>query len=273
MKGEYFKDKVIIVTGASSGIGLASARLFGSLGAKVVMAARSYGKLVEIAPSVSPDPDKVLCVKTDVSVEADCKNLIDKTVEKFGGIDILVNNAGVSMRAMFKDLELSVIRSLMDVNYWGTVQCTKFALPYLLKSKGQVVGIISVAGFAALPARTGYSSSKYAIRGFLDTIRIEHLKDGLGVLTFAPGYTDSNVRRAALTADGTPQGDTPLKEDKLMTAETCAKHLARALSKRKSQVILTALGRFTVLFHALTPRLMDWIIYKYIAREDGSPFK
>lgn len=269
----YFQGKVIIVTGASSGIGLASARLFGSLGAKVVMAARSYDKLVELAPSVSSDSSKVLCVKADVSVEEDCRALVDKTVETFGGIDILVNNAGLSMRAMFKDLDLSVIKRLMDVNFWGTVYCTKFALPYLLASKGQVVGVISTAGYCALPARTGYSSSKYAIRGFLDTIRIEHLKDGLNVLVFAPGYTASNVRNAALTADGSAQGDTPLKEDKLMSAEDCAVRLAKALSKRRSELILTGLGKVSVLVHRLFPRLMDKLTYKFIAREAGSPFK
>lgn len=273
MHPEYFKDKVIIITGASSGIGLASARLFGSFGANVVMAARSLDKLQELAPSVNADPDKVLCVKTDVTKEDDCRNLIDCTVRKYGRIDILVNNAGISMRAMFKDLDLSVIRSLMDVNFWGTVQCTKFALPYLLQSKGQVVGVISIAGFSALPARTGYSASKYAIRGFLDTIRIEHLKDGLNVLVFAPGYTDSNVRRAALTADGSPQGETPLKEDKLMSAEKCAEYLAKGLEKRKSQMILTGLGKVTVLAHRLFPRLTDKLTYGFIAKEAGSPFK
>lgn len=273
MNKEYFRDKVIIVTGASSGIGLASARLFASLGALVVMAARSYDKLLELAPSVNPDPERILCVKTDVTKEADCANLIGETVRKFGKIDILVNNAGISMRAMFKDLELDVIRSLMDVNFWGTVQCTKYALPYLLESKGQVVGVISIAGFSALPARTGYSASKYAVRGFLDTVRIEHLKDGLNVLVFAPGYTESNVRKAALTADGTPQGETPLKEDKLMSAEECARHLAKGLEKRKSQVVLTGLGKATVLAHNLFPRLTDKLTYGYIAKETGSPFK
>lgn len=273
MNRSYFKDKVIIITGASSGIGLASARLFGSLGAKVVMAARHLDKLEAEAASVNADLSKVLCVKTDVTKEEDCKALIENTVEKFGGIDILVNNAGISMRAMFNDLDLSVIHSLMNVNFWGTVNCTKFALPWLLKSKGSVVGVISIAGYSALPARTGYSASKYAIRGFLDTLRIEHLKDGLNVLVFAPGYTASNVRNAALTADGSAQGETPLDEGKLMSAEKCAEYLAKALASRKSEVILTALGKITVLAHRLFPRLTDKLTYKYIAREKDSPFK
>ena len=272
MKEAYFKDKVIIVTGASSGIGLAACRLFGRLGAKVVMAARSFDKLCSLAPSVAPE-DHVLAVRCDVSDEQDCKDLVKSAVDRFGRIDILVNNAGLSMRAMFKDLDLSVIHKLMDVNFWGTVNCTKYALPYLLESKGQVVGVISIAGYSALPARTGYSSSKYAIRGFLDTLRIEHIKDGLGVLVFAPGYTSSNVRNAALTADGSPQGETPLDEDKLMSAEDCALHLARGLEKRKSEVILTGLGRATVWAHRLFPRLTDKLTYKYIARETDSPFK
>ncbi len=273
MRPDCFKDKVIIITGASSGIGLASARLFGSYGAKVVMAARSYEKMMELSPSVSEDSSRVLCVKTDVSVEDDCRNLIEETVARFGKIDILVNNAGLSMRAMFKDMDLSVIKKLMDVNFWGTVYCTKYALPYLLDVKGQVVGVISVAGYSALPARSGYSSSKYAIRGFLDTIRIEHLKDGLNVLVFAPGYTDSNVRKAALTADGSPQGETPLNEERLMSAEDCARFLARALARRRSEMILSGLGKATVWVHKNFPRLIDKLTYSFIAKEAGSPFK
>lgn len=272
MNQAYFKDKVIIVTGASSGIGLASARLFGNMGAKVVMAARSLDKMQSVAPSVA-DAEHVLCVKCDVSQEADCQRLVELAVERFGRIDILVNNAGLSMRAMFKDLDLKVIHKLMDVNFWGTVNCTKYALPYLLEAKGSVVGVISIAGYSALPARTGYSSSKYAIRGFLDTLRIEHLKDGLNVLVFAPGYTASNVRNAALVADGSAQGETPLDEGNLMSAEECALHLAKSLSKRRSQTILTALGKATVWAHRLFPGLTDKLTYSYIAREAGSPFK
>lgn len=273
MLASYFKDKVIIVTGASSGIGLAAAKLFGSFGANVVMASRSISKLEELSVEVSAAPSKVLCVKTDVSDENDCRNLVEKTVERFGKIDILVNNAGLSMRAMFKDLDLKVIHKLMDVNFWGTVNCTKYALPYLLESKGSVVGVISIAGYSALPARTGYSASKYAIRGFLDTLRIEHLKDGLNVLVYAPGYVSSNVRNAALTADGSPQGETPLDEDKLMSAEETALRLAKALRKRKSEVTLTALGKVTVIGRHIIPRIADRITYKFIAREVNSPFK
>ena len=267
---QYFKDKVIIVTGASSGIGLAAARLFGSYGAKVVMAARSLEKMQAQAASVGAE---VLCVKCDVSVEADCKSLVEKTVERFGRIDILVNNAGLSMRAMFKDLDLDVIRRLMDVNFYGTVYCTKYALPYLLEAKGQVVGVISIAGYSALPARCAYSSSKYAIRGFLDTIRMEHMYDGLNVLVFAPGYTESNVRNAALTADGSAQGKTPLEEGKLMSAERCAEYLAKGLRKRKSELILTGLGKATVWAHRLFPRATDRMTYRFVAREADSPFK
>ena len=274
MKRDYFKDKVMIITGASSGIGLASAKLFASLGAKLALAARSEDKLQALAAQISRNPeDDILCVKTDVSVEEDCKKLINKTVEKFGRIDILVNNAGLSMRAMFRDLDLSVIRTLMDVNFWGTVYCTKYALPYLLHAKGSVVGVISIAGFAGLPGRTGYSSSKYAIRGFLDTLRIEHLYDGLHVMIFAPGFTASNVRNAALTADGSRQGETPRDEGKMMTAEECAMHLARGLRRRSREVVLTPIGKLTVWMHNLFPSLTDRLEFSYMAKEPGSPFR
>ena len=205
----YFKNKVIIITGASSGIGLASARLFASLGAKLSLAARSIDKLDSLAAEITDDKTRVMCIKTDVSVEDDCRKLIDETVAKYGKIDVLINNAGLSMRAPFKEVKLEVIERLMNVNFWGTVYCTKYALPWILKSKGSIVGVISTAGYVALPGRTGYVTSKFAIRGFLETIRMEHLNDGIHVMVFAPGYTASNVRNAALLADGTPQGYSP----------------------------------------------------------------
>lgn len=265
---EYFKDKVMVITGASSGIGLASARLFASYGARLALAARSIDKLKTLASEISSDPSKVLCIKTDVSIEEDCRNLIESTVKHFGRIDFLINNAGISMRASFSNVDLNVIRRLMDVNFWGTVCCTKYALPYLLESKGSVTGVISVAGYAGLPGRTGYATSKFAIRGFLETLRMEHQEDGLHVLVFAPGYTSSNVRNAALLADGSPQGTTPKDESNLMSAEEVAQKLAWGLYRKKREMILTALGYWDVWFYKRFPRLMDWVQLNYIRKHE-----
>ena len=270
--------KVIIITGASSGIGLASVRLWASHGNKLVLAARSLDKLEAAAAEILADPatppeTELLCVKTDVSVEEDCRRMVEQTVARFGGIDILVNNAGVSMRALFLDVDLAVLHRLMDVNFWGTVYCTKYALPYILERKGSVVGVISAAGYAGLPARTGYCSSMFAVRGFLETIRIEHVKEGLHVLVFAPGFTTSNVRRAALTADGTPQGDSPRDESKMMSAEKVARKLERAIERRKREVILTFIAHLELFVQRHLSRHMDRWSYNYMAREPGSPLK
>lgn len=272
MRIKYFKDKVIIVTGASSGIGLAAARLFASLEAKVVMASRSLEKLEQIKNEM-PDPTKILCVKTDVAKEEDCKNLIEETVKTFGHIDVLVNNAGISMRAMFIDLDLDVIRRLMDTNFWGTVYCTKYALPYLLESKGSVVGVISTAGHIGLPGRTGYSASKFAIRGFLNTLRVEHRYDNLHVMVFAPGFTSSNIRNVALLADGSPQGMTPRDENKMMSAEKVARRMAYGLRLRKNEMILTPMGKMTKFFNFVLPKFVEWVEYKMMAKEPESPIK
>jgi len=266
------KDKVVIITGASSGIGLAAARAFASKGAKVVIAARREDVLLKIAENLSQTTE-VLAVKTDVSREEDCRNLIEQSVARFGKIDILVNNAGISMRAMFKDLDLSVIKKLMDVNFWGTVYCTKYALPHILKTNGSVVGVISIAGFKGLPARTGYSASKFAIYGFLDTLRVEHLKDNLHVMIFAPGFTASNIREEALVSDGSRQGETPRDESAMMTADECVKHLIKGIEKRKAQVILTPVGKLTVILNKFFPRLVDKLEYNYMKKEPDSPLK
>lgn len=268
------KDKVVIITGASSGIGKALAYEFGNNGAKVVLAARNLSKLQEIVTNLNELGIQSICVQTDVTIEDDCKRLIEKTIEKFGWIDVLINNAGISMRAIFIDLQLHVMRRLMDTNYWGTVYCTKFAMPFLLKSRGSLVGVISIGGYVGMPGRSAYTASKFAVRGFLDTVRVENLKTGLHVLVVAPGFTASNIRRAALLADGSLQGETPRDENHMMSAETVANHVYKAVVRRKSQLILTFLeGKFTVFLGKFIPRFLDKLIYNTFAKETNSPLK
>lgn len=269
---QYFEGKVAIVTGASSGIGLATATLLAKYKAKVVLAARSEDKLNEICKNLSQYAE-VISVKTDVSVESDCRNLVEQTVKRFGRIDILINNAGISMRAMFKDLDLNVIRRLMDVNFWGTVYCTKYALPYILENKGSIVGVISTAGYKGLPGRTGYSASKFAINGFLDTLRSEHLYDGLHVMIYAPGFTSSNIRKTALMADGSQQGETPREEGKMMTSERVAEIMLNHIRKRSRRATLTFTSKLLLVLTRLFPTITDHMEYWYMAREPDSPFK
>lgn len=273
-KTSKMKDKVVIITGASSGIGLACAREFAGRGALVSVCARSADKLEEIKSEFDAAGHKLLVTEADVSREEDCKRLIDNTVREFGKIDILINNAGMSMRALFVDLHLDVMRKLMDINFWGTVYCTKYALPYILEQKGSVVGVSSIAGFIGLPGRAGYSASKYAMHGFLNTLRVENLRKGLHVLIVAPGFTASNIRKTALTADGSAQGETPRNENKMMSAEEVALRIIKAIQKRKRTLILTFVeGKLTVFLSKWLPALVDKLSYNVMAKEPDSPFK
>jgi short-subunit dehydrogenase len=268
-----FRDKVVIITGASSGIGEATAREFAKNGSKVVLAARSEQKLSRITQELISQNLDAFYVKTDVSVEEDCRNLINKAIEKYGTIDILVNNAGISMRASFTDVDLKVLHRLMDVNFWGTVYCTKYAIPYLISNKGSLVGVSSVAGFHGLPGRTGYSASKFAIHGFLETIRIENLKKGLHVMIIAPGFTTTEIRKHALNASGSEQGESPLDEGSLMSPEYVAKWILKGIRKKKRNKLLTWYGRLTALFQRIIPEVVDRAYYYEFSKEPESPLK
>uniref|UniRef100_UPI003216F1BC SDR family oxidoreductase n=1 Tax=uncultured Draconibacterium sp. TaxID=1573823 RepID=UPI003216F1BC len=266
------QKKVVVITGASSGIGKALAEKYAAEDFNLVLAARRIDRLQELQQKLNNV--EVLPVQTDVSKEEDCKRLIDKAIEKFGKIDILINNAGISMRAAFIDVETDVLRRLMDVNYWGTVYCTKYALPHVLEQKGSIVGVISTGGYIGLPGRTGYSGSKFAVRGFLDTVRIEYLRAGLHVLVVAPGFTASEIRKTALVQDGSEQGETPRNESKMMTAERCASIMYRAIKNRRRKMIVSFWdGKLIVLVAKLWAWVVDQILYAVFKSEPDSPLK
>lgn len=266
------KDKVVIITGASSGIGKALTYEFALQGSKIVIGARNYDELRKIAEDIRNKGGEVIVVQTDVSKESDCKNLILTTIEEFGHIDILINNAGISMRALFEHSDLEVIQKLMNVNFWGTVFCTKYALPHIIEQNGSVVGVSSVAGIKGLPARTGYSASKFAMDGFLEALRVENLKKGIHVLIAYPGFTSSNIRNTSLNGHGTQQGESPRNEDDMMSAEAVAKHLHNAVVKRKNKIVLTSEGKMISILNKFIPDFLDKMIYNNLAKESDSPF-
>lgn len=267
------KNKTIIITGGSSGIGEATAFAFAKRGANIVLAARRANKLTEVADTCIKMGANAMVVVCDVTREEDCSRLITTTVEKFGEIDVLVNNAGISMRAMLNDCDIDVIKQVMDTNFWGAVYCTKYALPYLLKNKGSVISVSSVSAILGLPARTGYSASKFALDGFMQSLRIETLHQGLHVGIVYPGYTESNIRNFALNKDGKPQQESPLDERKLMPASKVADTIVNLVIKRKRQKILTNLGHLSKWLNTFFPSWVDGLVYKFVSKEKDSPFK
>ncbi|MFD1255878.1 SDR family oxidoreductase [Mucilaginibacter terrae] len=267
-------NKVVIITGASSGIGKALAYELAGRGAKLVLGARQYVSLCEITSDIQKQYNtKALAVQCDVSVEEDCAFLIKQTILTFGKIDVLINNAGISMRALFNDLDLKVLKSLMDVNFWGTVYCTKYALPEIIKTKGTVVGVSSIAGYKGLPGRTGYSASKFAMNGFLDALRVENLKNGVHIMTACPGFTASNIRNTALNKNAQQQGESSLEEDKMMSVEEVAKIIVKGIENHSRTLIMTGIGKLTVLLSKFLPSFLDQMVYNKFAKEKDSLLK
>ncbi len=264
--------KTVVITGGSSGIGRACALKFARHRFNVVISGRDEARLNQTADEIKNLKAEVLPVIADGSKEEDCHRLIEETIKKFGGIDVLINNAGISMRAAFHETGLEVLRQVLNTNFWGAVYCTKYALPHLLKNKGTVAGISSVAGKAGLPGRSGYSASKFALEGFLESLRIENLNTGLHVLTVCPGFTESNIRNTALSKDGSHQGESPREEKKMMKAEEVAEKIYDAVIKRRREIILTAEGKLTVFLKKFFPAWLDKLIYKNLKREPGAPF-
>ena len=263
---DQMQEKVVVITGGSDGIGKALVELYLNKGAKVATCARNYQKLYQLQSANTGKP--LFIHATDVSKEIDCKGFIDAVIKEFGTIDILINNAGVSMRALVQDVDFETIKRVMDINFWGTVYCTKFALDHIIKNKGTIVGVSSIAGYRGLPGRSGYSASKYAVNGWLEALRTELLESGTNVMWVCPGFTSSNIRNAALNSKGESQGESPMDEGAMMSSEECAVHIANAIQKRKRTLVLTFTGKRAVFMNKFFPALADKLVRKFFFKNN-----
>ncbi|MGI9263693.1 MAG: SDR family oxidoreductase [Gammaproteobacteria bacterium] len=260
-----FNNQVVIITGASEGIGRALALELASQGAKLALSARSRIRLEELAAECHDLGAETLVLPTDVTSEAECRQMVEETAQHWGRIDILVANAGRTMWAKLEELEdTSVLEGLMAVNYFGAVYCTRAALPWLIESRGRIVAVASIAGLTGVPARSGYCATKHAMVGFFDSLRIELADRGVTVTVIAPDFVVSKIHRRALDGHGTPLGETPMQEDKIMSAEECARMMAAAIARRKRLLITSRRGRLGRWLKLVWPGLIDRIARKAI---------
>lgn len=268
-----FKNKVVVITGATSGIGAACAYAFGREGAKIAITGRNAEKLEVERVILEEAGIDVLAILADAASESDNQKMADEVLAAFGRIDILINNAGISMRALFQDLDLDVFKKVMDTNFWGTIYATKYCLPSIMRNKGSIVGISSINGFRGTPARTAYTASKYAMNGFFESLRTEVMHNGVHVLVASPGFTASNIRTNALTAHGSSQGESPRDESNMMSPKHVADAILKATKKRKRDLVLTTQGKLAVFLNKWIPGIMDGMVYREMAKEPDSPFK
>jgi short-subunit dehydrogenase len=265
MANAAFRDNAIILTGASSGIGRALALQLAEQGALLALAARDADRLNEVAAECRQRGGRAVTVQTDVADEAQCRNLVARTVEEFGRLDTLINNAGVSMWARFDEMQtLAPFEEMMRVNYLGAIYCTYHALPHLKRSRGRLVAVSSLAGRNGVPTRSGYAGSKHAMAGFFDSLRIELAETGVTVTIVYPDFVTSEIRERAYGVDGRPLGKSPVREAEVMSAEECARRIVEAAGKRKRELLMGR-GPVGIWLKMLAPSLADNIARKAIA--------
>jgi len=265
MAGSIFKDKVVVITGASSGIGRELAYQLAEQGAWLSLVARNGERLDTVAGECQARGGKATAIVTDVSEQVQCAQMIQQTVDHYHRIDMLINNAGITMWANFEDVsDISFFEQMMRVNYLGSVYCTYYALPFLKKTKGQIIGISSLAGKNGVPKRSGYAASKHAMAGFFDTLRIEIAEYGIGVTMIYPGFVATETRKRALGADGKPIGKSSMREDEMMSAERCAKLIIQAAATRKRELIMTWRGKVGLWVKLIAPGAVDRVAKRAI---------
>lgn len=253
-----FSDQVIVITGASDGIGAQLGRTLAVQGARLVLAARNVEALEAVAADCRNAGAQALVVRTDVGVEADCKNLIEQATAHFGKIDILVNNAGVSGHALFEEVtDFKWYEDMMRINFFGSLWCTRYALPHLKQARGLIVGVSSLAGKIGVPGRTAYSPSKFAMAGFFDALRIELRGSGVDVTMIYPGVVATQIRYHGYGADGRPAGKSGLEERGAMSVEECVDQMLVAMARRKRELVMTAKARIALWLKLIAPEKID----------------
>ncbi|MCA9473019.1 MAG: SDR family oxidoreductase [Nitrospirales bacterium] len=263
-----FLEKVVLITGASEGIGRALALALAPLRPKLVLIARNEERLQEVASECEQCGAATCVVPADITEEQACRQVIDRAVGAYGGVDVLVNNAGMAMRSTFEETsDLSIFEYLMKLNYLSGVYCTKYALPYLKEAKGQIVAISSVAGLTGVPTRTGYAASKHAMIGFFESLRIELAETGVTVTIVAPDYVQSQIHERSFDAHGHHIGINPANRHTYLTAEACAAMIVKAMEKRQRLLVTSWRGRLGRIVRTILPTVIDGIAKKAVEEE------
>jgi short-subunit dehydrogenase len=262
-----FRDNVVVITGASRGIGAEIARQLAARGARLALAARDTAALDAVGSACRQLGAEVEVLRTDVAVEGDCRQLIDWTVARFGRLDTLINNAGATMWARVDEIrDLRMLERIMQVNYMGAVYCTAHALPHLKVSRGRIAGIASLTGLTGVPTRSGYAASKHAMRGFFDSLRIELEDSGVTVTMVYPGFVATGIRENATGPDGTPVHVDPLDPRRVMSAGECARQAIDAINRRSRELVMTPRGRLAQWLKLIAPGVVDGIARRTIER-------
>lgn len=255
-----FADKVVIITGSSQGIGKALAFELAERGARIVINGRNTERLEEAYREMADKGIDVLAVPGDVTAKLDCQKLVDETIKKYSKIDILVNNAGFAAKGMVSELEVDVFRKVMDINYFGTINPIKAALPHIKHQKGSIILISSLAGLYGLPVYSSYSSSKMALTGLAQSLRLELHDDGVHVGIIHVGFTENDPRKQVYNADGKLEILPKRDNVKLMPQKVVARKIANDISKKKFVTIYTGMGKLMVIVRQIFPGLYDRIM-------------
>jgi short-subunit dehydrogenase len=261
------RDNVVVITGASRGIGAELARQLAALGANLTLAARDSSALETVASECRRLGATVLVVPTNVAEEHDCQRLIEQTIARFGRLDTLINNAGATMWARVDEIrDLGMLARIMQVNYMGAVYCTAYALPHLKASRGRIVGVASLTALTGVPTRSGYAASKHAMRGFFDSLRIELEGSGVTVTMIYPGFVATGIRENATGPDGRPVATNPLDPSLVMSPDECARQIVVAARRRTRDLVMTSRGKFAQWAKLISPGLVDHIARRAIER-------